>query len=1131
LRNTLDYAPAGLIARVQNDAGLATTFAYDTNLQRTQISHAGPGNTALVQHFDYDALGALTQLSLGEGEQARPQMTQASDAQGRLRWRASALGILQTWQYDTEGHLLEQTARNRSQTRALTYRYDDAGQLVAWADNAGRDRHLRYDEAGRPTAYIDALGREVAPLAGADKQRHWRDDFGRLLASATPDTGMTRREFDAANRLVAMTDATGNRARYQYDAQGRIERQTVTDVDTKQDTVTEWRYEGRHLVELRHPGQSERYTYDPHGWRSARIVTLATPQGEHIAITRYEHDANGQLVATTLPDGSRIRYERNGQGQVVALTRNRIATPWLRWLGSEETLATDIERDLVGLSAYTAGNGIETRYQRSAEGTLARVVHRASGTRPLIQAHRLDPATVAALLPSQALERLLGIAPAQAQTEAMPPRLTLEKPATATATAVPGTPGALGLPADPQALIDNRYLWDAEGNLLYQRQAQPDRLQHASQAYDAHNRLVVSVRQQSAEQTSAAFWRYAYDNQQRQVLSQQGAPRQDDTTTGTRRIEHAADSHRLTDASYRADGLPSKIGTRAYAWNPLGRLTEVRDTAKGTLLARYGYDHRGLRNAKEVDGQTTRYLYGESRELTAELDQNGRILRQYLYLGDQPLALIDSPEGRALGADGSLTQALQDLGTAVASWFGTADLVWLHTNHLGAPEAATDGQGQAIWRADYAPFGSARTAAAERAGRRFVLNLRLPGQYHDIETGLHYNRARYYDPEQGQYLSPDPLGHPDGPNPYAYVAFNPLRYVDADGLILFAFDGTDNDESDPNTLSNVVKFKGLYRSDDSQSFYITGPGTLDPRSGIENPLTEGGNLIDTAKSLTGKERITYLIQDLQKYSNTADDNTAVDIDVVGFSRGAAEARDFANQIVNATTDGWYKYEADEDGKKVTKCQKVNFRFMGLFDTVLSTHSGSYALGIPDAFTYVSQASALNEYRGGVIAFPGESIMQGQYSPVPVEGKTRIEKGFLGSHADIGGSFAESDLSKIALVWMVGQATAAGVSMDESKLDRTIIANPVLHDKSSNLLSGSGPTATSEDRVIRFSDGSSSKQQGAVINGMSYEDTVKYITYKGDPNSIDNISGTVDVKSYLEWLNKPEQGYNINMTVQ
>jgi RHS repeat-associated protein len=51
---------------------------------------------------------------------------------------------------------------------------------------------------------------------------------------------------------------------------------------------------------------------------------------------------------------------------------------------------------------------------------------------------------------------------------------------------------------------------------------------------------------------------------------------------------------------------------------------------------------------------------------------------------------------------------------------------------------------------------------------------RYQGQYEDVETGLYYNRFRYYDPEAGQYISPDPLGLAGGPALYAYVS-DPLR--------------------------------------------------------------------------------------------------------------------------------------------------------------------------------------------------------------------------------------------------------------------------------------------------------------------------------------------------------------------
>ena len=61
----------------------------------------------------------------------------------------------------------------------------------------------------------------------------------------------------------------------------------------------------------------------------------------------------------------------------------------------------------------------------------------------------------------------------------------------------------------------------------------------------------------------------------------------------------------------------------------------------------------------------------------------------------------------------------------------------------------------------------------------------MPGQYYDAETGLHYNQQRYYDPQTGQYLRPDPLGLNGGYHTYNYAGQNPLVYVDPEGEFIF----------------------------------------------------------------------------------------------------------------------------------------------------------------------------------------------------------------------------------------------------------------------------------------------------------------------------------------------------------
>jgi RHS repeat-associated protein len=109
---------------------------------------------------------------------------------------------------------------------------------------------------------------------------------------------------------------------------------------------------------------------------------------------------------------------------------------------------------------------------------------------------------------------------------------------------------------------------------------------------------------------------------------------------------------------------------------------------------------------------------------------------------------------------------------------------FFHNDHLGTPQAMTDVAGRTVWAAEYEPFGKAVIDQdADGDGRLVVNNLRFPGQYHDAETGLHYNWHRDYDPETGRYLQPDPTGIQAGANHlYAYAAGNPIRFTDPLGL-------------------------------------------------------------------------------------------------------------------------------------------------------------------------------------------------------------------------------------------------------------------------------------------------------------------------------------------------------------
>ncbi|RRD44853.1 RHS repeat-associated core domain-containing protein [Comamonadaceae bacterium OH3737_COT-264] len=102
---------------------------------------------------------------------------------------------------------------------------------------------------------------------------------------------------------------------------------------------------------------------------------------------------------------------------------------------------------------------------------------------------------------------------------------------------------------------------------------------------------------------------------------------------------------------------------------------------------------------------------------------------------------------------------------------------WLHTDHLERPLVASDSSGAATWQALAESFGQTWVNSTSRT----EVNIRLPGQYWDAESGRHYNQQRYYDPQTGRYMQSDPLGLYDGINTYGYAYQNPLSYSDPTG--------------------------------------------------------------------------------------------------------------------------------------------------------------------------------------------------------------------------------------------------------------------------------------------------------------------------------------------------------------
>ncbi|HMK90901.1 MAG TPA: RHS repeat-associated core domain-containing protein, partial [Methylocystis sp.] len=140
-------------------------------------------------------------------------------------------------------------------------------------------------------------------------------------------------------------------------------------------------------------------------------------------------------------------------------------------------------------------------------------------------------------------------------------------------------------------------------------------------------------------------------------------------------------------------------------------------------------------------------------------DGTGRMIGRYnstvtyeehVYLGGLPLALLE-PGGP----------------------------YYVAPDHLGSPHQVTNGAGQVVWFWDHGAFGP-----AQPTGALVSFKDRFPGQFYDLETGLHYNGARDYDPTLGRYIESDPIGLAGGINTYAYAGSNPVSLTDPSGRFL-----------------------------------------------------------------------------------------------------------------------------------------------------------------------------------------------------------------------------------------------------------------------------------------------------------------------------------------------------------
>ncbi len=1140
-------------------------FKYDSNNRYQEINlQTKDGKTIQGIRYRYDNLDRLQTMTDLNNQLIK---TYNYDDANRISTSVDSQDGLLSFKYDSENNIVQRQNLTVNKFIETGYKYDTQGRLTTIADSKqGILSHIDYFSDGVSGRILDQYGDELwlKYTANSQLQTQWRvpsqsksltppdrtehdysngihritqddgttttrytDDFGRLVILDSSIQGRIIYHLDAYGRCNQVTYATGATLKYGYDDQGRILTKRLTQPAQvgleKVDLLTTYTYSGNQIVQIRDPNQILTFSYNDQGKLHSRSILytgLSTP-----ITTYYKYDKNGKPLSTRLPDGTHIT------GDSTALYA----------LGAGDIFKTAFIRQEItdNQLTYVLGNEVRVGFEYSSTG-LWRGLHYTTGTAQ--QSFSLIRNTYADI-PNQVLL-------SQHWQYDTKHRISDVK--------------TIGLQTKQQG-----YLYDSRDHVIstFDRK-QNDELQE-KYLYDAlGNRLM-------GQRPNAQTIGYRYQNSRLATLQQ---------------------DKQMNSVTYNSTGhpilYPTDQGILRFSYIN-GQIAQVWRNKQ--LIAAYSYNDAGQRIKKvlyvDATGKTVKqpliqYYYYDGTQLAGELDASGHITRQYIYTGNRLLATIDYPNALVPMTSTGIFTKIHSIFKRIKGDVSQGQWHYILNDYMGRPRLVTNMKQQVIWRDDGKELFGASQLSSNQAEQHYQLNLRLIGQYADPETGLNYNGYRYYDPATGRYTTPDPLGLAGGENQYAYVNQQPNQYFDPQGLLLFAFDGTGNTDTNDNP-SNVERFMDAYASkgqfdvtktlwknqekrftsnaevglnpNHDNVFYIAGAGTEDQYTEIGSDLTSM-NIADNATGGSLPNRVDQMLVYFSDYVHRLIDEQnkkgkqataqVIDIDTVGFSRGAASARLFASKLEELTSKtinpndpkallkpayqsfGVESVLWDKDLKCKMEAAKIslNFRFMGLWDTVPALgldpnddmnqyKSLGMSVKISERFKNVAHAVAVNDHREGfmvrsIYGDPSEvSIKDNKSYKVTVGTKdqtnTRIERGFMGAHSDVGGGYSDGDLSNVSLMWMIDQAKNAGIQFSDALINKrqyNVVTNPIVHDSTANSVMGDGRSSSvgpffDPGRDFAWAnDNNSANRINQHLTGMNTTELAQYRKGYADPEA-------------------------------
>jgi RHS repeat-associated protein len=726
------YNSSGYLATVTDPVGHVTTVtAWSSRGQPTTVVDANGVTTNLT----YDIHGRVLTVTIDPGA-AQSQYVFAYNAVGDLTKITLPEGGWLQYTYD-DGRRLTQVANDRGETQTFTpnamgdptaivvktaggaivqqqsFVYDELGRLIQAVGAGAQTTGFGYDKVDNPTSVTDARGKLYQTAF---------DPLDRAITQTNPEGQTVQLGYSPSDQVSSHKDGRALETTRVIDGFGQV----IQEVSPDRGTRTFWYDEAGNLTKLVDgDGQETDYSYD-----NAGRLTQAAFVGASAETITYSYDATtggnkgvGRLTGVTEESGSSA-FTYDSQGRITQDLKTIQGRAYTVQYGYDRNGRVTSQTLPSGrtISFARAPDGLVTGITTTPAGGTAQTIASSVGYLPFGPLQGLTYGNGLQLTRSYDPNEWLSGIQVAGRLDLTFGRNETGQLTSVTDNAATGRGATFGY-SDSGRLTTasgpwggDVYAYDAAGNRTDKARTVGGTTSHETPVIAATSNQVASI---------------------------------GDGGTGTLRALTYRTGGDLAQAAFT--GGPTYV----YQYNARKRLSVVKKD--GSDAAWYGYDFQGHRVWRSVFGTTTvqtHYVFDQQGHLLAEHDgATGAVLREYVWLDDLPVALIDSTSG-------------------------TAQTYFIHSGQLDEPLVMTDATQAKVWDAYVEPFGQAQVFGTPSAG----LDARLPGQWAQAETGLSQNWMRDYDPSLGRYIEADPLGVEAGQNVYAYVHGDPLGGVDVQGL-------------------------------------------------------------------------------------------------------------------------------------------------------------------------------------------------------------------------------------------------------------------------------------------------------------------------------------------------------------